>query len=172
MLYNGAICKTDMESAVKIASYICQRYERQFGKRIDEMKLHKLLYLTQREAIIQTGEPIFKEQFEAWRYGPVLVAIRQRYKDDALHETLPLEVIRKYEKVFDKVFEEYAVKDSWSLSSITHGEYSWRNARKGVPDGEQSSELISTDDIRKDADRVRNRRILFEKIVPLMKKSV
>ena len=54
-----------MENVVKVASYICQRYQRQFGKRIDEMKLHKLLYFTQRESIIQTGQPIFEERFEA-----------------------------------------------------------------------------------------------------------
>lgn len=40
-----------MEDVVKVASYICQRYQREFGKRIDEMKLHKLLYFTQRESI-------------------------------------------------------------------------------------------------------------------------
>lgn len=49
-----------MENVVKVASYICQRYQQQFSKRIDEMKLHKLLYFTQREAIIQTEEPILK----------------------------------------------------------------------------------------------------------------
>ena len=73
-----------MEDVVKVASYICQRYQRQFGKRIDEMKLHKLLYFTQRESIIQTGQPIFEEHFEAWKYGPVLLSIRQLYKEDGV----------------------------------------------------------------------------------------
>ena len=77
-----------MEDVVKVASYICQRYQQQFGKQIDEMKLHKLLYFTQRESIIQTGEPIFAECFEAWKYGPVLVSIRQHYKDNSLHKDL------------------------------------------------------------------------------------
>ena len=44
-----------MEDVVKIASYICDRYQKEFGTRIDEMKLHKLLYFTQRECIAQTG---------------------------------------------------------------------------------------------------------------------
>ncbi len=48
-----------MEKVTDIASYIYQRYQKQFGKCIDEMKLHKLLYFTQRESIIQTDEPIF-----------------------------------------------------------------------------------------------------------------
>ena len=78
-----------MEDVVKIASYICLRYRRRFGRKIDEMKLHKLLYFTQRESIIRTGEPLFGDCFEAWKYGPVLVAIRQRYKNNTLHEELP-----------------------------------------------------------------------------------
>lgn len=152
-----------MEDVVKIASYICLRYRRRFGRKIDEMKLHKLLYFTQRESIIRTGEPLFGDCFEAWKYGPVLVAIRQRYKNDTLHEELPAPVEERYKKVFDTVFETYAYKNSWSLSSITHGEYAWQMARRRIlPEGQHR--LIATDDIRKDAERVKIRRFLYEKI--------
>lgn len=78
-----------MEKVTTIASYIYQRYQQDYGKRMDEMKLHKLLYFVQREAIIQTDEPMFKERFEAWKYGPVMVEIRRMYKDDCLTEKLP-----------------------------------------------------------------------------------
>ena len=37
------------------------RYQKEFGERISEMKLHKLLYFTQRESLIQLGEPMFGE---------------------------------------------------------------------------------------------------------------
>ena len=40
---------------LQVASYIYQRYMYDFGVRIDEMKLHKLLYFTQRECFIQKG---------------------------------------------------------------------------------------------------------------------
>lgn len=157
-----------MEDVVKVASYICQRYLRQFGRRIDEMKLHKLLYFTQRESIIQTGEPIFEECFEAWKYGPVLVPIRQLYKDNALHEPLSDSAEAQYKFVFDSVFDSYALKDSWSLSSITHGEYAWRQARQKVGIDGKGHELMRTDDIRKDAERVKQRRFLFNKVVPFI----
>ena len=157
-----------MEDVVKVASYICQRYLRQFGRRIDEMKLHKLLYFTQRESIIQTGKPIFEECFEAWKYGPVLVSIRRLYKDDALHEPLPDLAEAQYKHVFDSVFDSYALKDSWSLSSITHGEYAWRQARQKVGIDGKGHGLIQTDDIRKDAERVKQRRFLFNKVVPFI----
>lgn len=157
-----------MEDVVKVASYICQRYQRQFGKRIDEMKLHKLLYFTQRESIIQTGEPIFEDCFEAWKYGPVLVSIRQLYKDNALHEPLPDSTEAQYRSIFDSVFNFYALKDSWSLSSITHGEYAWCQARQKVDIDGKSHELMRTDDIRKDAERVKQRRFLLKNVVPFI----
>lgn len=152
-----------MEDVVKIASYICQRYLKQFGERIDEMKLHKLLYFMQRESIIQTGEPLFADCFEAWRYGPVMVSIRQRYKSDTLQEVLPASEEECYRKVFDTVFDLYAPKDSWSLSSITHGEYAWQEARRRSVSDEQHR-TIFTEDIRKDAERVRVRRILYKRM--------
>ena len=161
-----------MEDVVKVASYICQRYQRQFGKRIDEMKLHKLLYFTQRESIIQTGEPIFKECFEAWKFGPVLAPVRGLYRDNALNEDLPVPAQAWYKSVFDTVFETYAPKDSWSLSSITHGEYAWRQARRGVCADGKSHELMQTADIRKDAERVRLRRFLYQKVTPYISQGI
>jgi hypothetical protein len=45
-----------MISVVKIAAYICQRYHKEFGGQIDEMKLHKLLYFMQRECLSKSLE--------------------------------------------------------------------------------------------------------------------
>lgn len=134
------------------------------------MKLHKLLYFTQRESIIQTGEPLFEDCFEAWKYGPVMVSIRQRYRGGMLHEKLSAMTEKRYQKVFDTVFDTYARKDSWSLSSITHGEYAWLQARQRIFQDEQRR-LILTDDIRKDAERVRLRRFFYEKVNPMMLKT-
>lgn len=153
-----------MEDVVKIASYIVSRYQKEYGCCMDEMKLHKLLYFTQRESIIQTGSPLFETAFEAWKYGPVLVEIRRYYKNNLLNVELSADKIEQYQPVFDKVFQQYASKDSWSLSTITHGEYSWQNARKGVADAENSSAKIQIDDIRKDAERIRLRRFILRKM--------
>lgn len=157
-----------MTNIENIASYICLRYRQQFGKEIDEMKLHKLLYFTQRESIIQTGKPLFEDCFEAWKYGPVMVSIRQKYSNNALHEELSPEIIEKYKAVFDKVFETYAPKDSWSLSSITHGEYAWQEARRKIT-SEKQHVLINTNDIQTDAERVKIRRLLYEKAESIRK---
>lgn len=52
-----------MEDVVKIAVYICDRYQKTFGKRIDEMKLHKLPYFTQRKCIAQTDKSMSEFSF-------------------------------------------------------------------------------------------------------------
>ena len=150
-----------MEDVVKIASYISQRYEHQYGTRIDEMKLHKLLYFTQRECLVQLGEPMFGAKFKAWKYGPVILEIRQHYKDNSLSFSLTRESLQKYQGVFDKVFEQYAPKQSWSLSTLSHGEYSWKKAREGYSPYDTCDVDIDLSDIRKDAERINIRRFLL-----------
>lgn len=68
-----------MERAINVARYICDEYHKISGEAIDEMKLHKLLYFSQRESIAITGEPLFNDVFEGWRYGPVCVAVRNDF---------------------------------------------------------------------------------------------
>ena len=153
-----------MLDVVKVASYISCRYEQTFGVRIDEMKLHKLLYFVQRESLIQTDEPLFSTPFQAWKNGPVLVQIRSLYKSDMLTDYLSDLEVAQYLPIFDKVFEQYAAKDAWTLSSITHGEKSWIKAREGVSPDENSSALIDINDIRIDAHYIKLRRFYLSKL--------
>ena len=150
-----------MVSVVDIASYISERYMKEYGSRIDEMKLHKLLYLTQRECLIQTGEPMFDATFHAWKYGPVLPEIRQLYKQDELKGELSPDEEVQYQKVLDYVFAEYAPKRSFVLSNLTHGEYSWTHAREGYGKYEDSDVPMLMADIRKSAEYFRQRRAML-----------
>ena len=150
-----------MVDVVSIASYISERYMKEYGERIDEMKLHKLLYLTQRECLIQTGEPMFEATFHAWKYGPVLPEIRQLYKADALKRELPKEQEEQYKEVLDVIFKEFAHKRAFVLSNLTHGDYSWRHAREGYGKYEYSDVPMLMEDIKKDADYFRQRRIML-----------
>lgn len=147
-----------MENLMNVASYIYNRYLDIKGEKIDEMKLHKMLYFAQRESFIQKDEPLFAEIFYGWKYGPILKEIRIAYRDDAFDSYTDKEVVSRIKDIMDKVFKEYANKDSWSLSRLTHGEIAWKNSRKGVSDGANSDFPIDVEDIRKDAERVRNRR--------------
>ena len=150
-----------MRDAMTIASYICRRYEAEQGERIDEMKLHKLLYLAQRESLIRTGEPLFEEAFHGWRFGPVLPQIREHYKNNDFQPITDAE-LGDDKATLDAVFENYARKDSWSLTRLTHGEICWKKSRKGIAPNESSNNMIPLADIRLDAKRMKERRDMLD----------
>ena len=153
-----------MEDLMDVASYICNRYFDEFSSKIDEMKLHKLLYFAQRESLVQRNEPLFDAVFYGWKYGPILKEIRVAYRDGLFYKTVPQDVTDRIIPVMDKIFEKYAGKDSWSLSRLTHGEYAWKNSRIGVPDGENSDRPMSLEDMRVDAQRIRERRKMLSQL--------
>ena len=130
-----------MEKVTQIASYVCSRYQCEFGERIDEMKLHAT--------------------FQAWKYGPVIPEIRALYKSNSLDETLSSVAIEHYKDVFDYVFAEYAGKRSFVLSNITHGDYSWRHAREGCSKYTDSQKPMLLEDIKIDAQNIKQRRELL-----------
>ena len=132
-----------MVSVNTAASYIYEKYKSEFGTTIDEMKLHKLLYFAQRESIIQTGNPLFDATFRGQKYGPILKEIRESYKNSSFVPVTSSSDIDEMEPIVDTVFEQYAEKDSWSLSRLTHGEYSWKKSREGIPENINSDKPIN-----------------------------
>lgn len=153
-----------MISVTKTASYICQRYKDVYGLQIDEMKLHKLLYFTQRECLVQIGAPMFPEVFHAWKYGPVIPQIRQLYKDDLLHESMTDEEARKYHPIIDEVFRRLAGSSSLTLVAISHSELSWKRARAGFGKWDSSDVPMKLDDIKEDAINYRIRQFMLKKL--------
>ena len=147
-----------MEKVTSIASYLLSRYYRVFGEKMDEIKLQKLLYFTQREAIIRTGEPMFDAEFRAWKYGPVIIEIHYRYKADDLHEDISEESLSRWKECLDYIFTEFASKKSMSLVSLAHGEKSWIRARAGIQKYERSDVPMKLSDIYDDAEYRKQRR--------------
>lgn len=47
---------------------------------VDNLKLQKLLYYCQGVHLVANQEPLFKEDIEARRYGPVVPKVYQTYK--------------------------------------------------------------------------------------------
>lgn len=152
-----------MEDLINIASYLFSKYRTTYSEDMDEMKLHKLLYLVQRESYIINSAPLFSENFEAWKYGPVLKTIRQIYRKTEEEKLLKEVTINdNTRKILNFVFDNYAGKDSWALSKLTHNEYSWKNARKGIPENINSNRLIKKSDILIDANRIKERRAFLQ----------
>lgn len=150
-----------MKDMMTVAAYIVDRYQREFDEKIDEMKLHKLMYFAQRESLIRTGEPLFQGDFYGWRFGPVLKELRTPYKEESFDAGVTDDTMGEDKAVLDEVFKAYAPKDAWSLSRLSHGEICWKRSRKGVAPSESSDNMIPLDDIRLDAQRMKDRRELL-----------
>lgn len=144
-----------MERIIDVAQYIYDEYKRQSGELIDEMKLHKLLYFTQRESLAITNEPMFEECFEGWKYGPVSRDVRMCYTKDGMYTQDVKEISPESAYIAKNVILQYGSLESWKLSQISHKEKSWINSRKGIPDGVNGNIPLLLDDIRKDAEKVR-----------------
>lgn len=148
-----------MKAILNIAQYIYDEYRKIKETEIDEMKLHKLLYFSQRESFVESDKPLFKEDFQGWKFGPVCIEVREAYKKEYFKKNKYFTNISNYEKkICDKIIETYGSKDSWSLSRITHAEISWNEARKNLKDGENGNEIMLIENIKKDALKLKKRR--------------
>lgn len=161
-----------MESILDVASYIIKSYERRSHQSIDEMKLHKLLYFSQREHIAITGKPLFSESFESWRFGPVSPLVRENFtklqpigNQENIQDDTDL-ITSEAAYVVNNVLEQYAGYESWKLSELSHQEISWQNAQKRSGASEQLEDSVNfreyvspaemkLEDIYKDAVKVR-----------------
>ncbi len=143
-----------MEKAINVAQYIYEEYKKIAQSNIDNMKLQKLLYFAQRESLAITGAPMFSDNLEGWRYGPVCYDVWYSFAERGVpggNSHISSEA--KY--IINNVIQEYGSLESWKLSEISHREISWQNARKELGDNENGDVPLKLDDIRVDAEKVR-----------------
>ena len=143
-----------MDRIIDVAAYIVRRYKEVTGETLDEMKLHKLLYFTQRETLAILGKPAFRGEFKGWKYGPVSTEVRHNFFDGEITEPTE-EISEDLQYIINNVILEYGSLASWKLSELSHKEISWINARKGLCDNENGNVALKLDDIREDAKKVR-----------------
>ncbi len=136
-----------MTSIIDVAKNISLKYKLLLNEVIDEIKLHKLLYFAQREYLSKYNEELFKEQFEAWTYGPVSVEVRNKIQDIISNDD-PIDFVGK--DIVDNVTLQYAAIDSMELSKVSHKETSWKNAHKGFNKFDKCNVPISIHDIKFD----------------------
>lgn len=134
-------------------SIIIIHHREVFLESLTPMKLQKLCYYVQAIYMAtHNGEPLFEEDFQAWTYGPVITALYQEYKDygwRSIQEEFELPEIEpeKLESI-EQIVEAYGRYDGAALVTMTHREYPWLEARKGLSETEGSNALISKDSMK------------------------
>lgn len=142
-----------MEKVLTVAKTLYSMYKEMFGNSMDEMKMHKIMYFAQRESIIVNGEFLFSEDFRGWKYGPVLLEIRQQYFEASPFSTISENVSSQSRDLLKAVLDRYGSISSWTLSNLSHAEISWKLSRRGLDPSDNGREIISKEAIKLDAER-------------------
>lgn len=137
-----------MSNVFDVASYILEEQ----GK-MTTWKLQKLVYYCQAWSLVWDDDVIFPEAIEAWANGPVVRELHNKHRGQFHIGSLRKgnsESLREYQRdTIDAVLDFYGDKSPQWLSDLTHMEDPWKLARKGIPDGDRGSAVISTNSLKK-----------------------
>jgi uncharacterized phage-associated protein len=114
---------------------------------IDTWRFQKLVYYCQAWHLVWEDQPLFPNKIEAWANGPVVRDLYRQHVGRYQLRDWPLGESRNLTadeiSTIDAVLETYASKPGHWLSALTHSEPPWRNARKGLADGERGHQEIT-----------------------------
>ena len=138
--------QTPQYSALDIAEYVISQFCGE-DKRVDEgvaegisnLKLQKLLYFCQAFLLVFSEKPMFKEEIYAWKYGPVVKEVYEKYKE---HKNRPLSNTQgsnldsKTKKMVGEVLQTFGGYSAIRLMEITHSHKPWKDLQKKIEKGE------------------------------------
>ncbi|HLO85551.1 MAG TPA: type II toxin-antitoxin system antitoxin SocA domain-containing protein [Nostocaceae cyanobacterium] len=144
-----------MTNCLDIAKYfIIRAYEDGVEAEMTNMKVQKLLYYAQSLHLAMYDEPLFENEIQAWRYGPVCPPAYRFYSEfEAKQLPIPnkdvLSLIPDDKKqLLEEVWQNFGVYHAYTLSGMTHVEFPWKKARKGLPPEASSTEPIPVEDLK------------------------
>lgn len=142
-----------MEKTLCVAKALYDMYYDKKGVSMDEMKMHKLMYFSQRESLMYNKELLFDATFYGWKYGPVLNEVRNEYKFESFFADVTGTVCEETMALLKRVLERYGSLSSWKLSSLSHEEFSWKKSRRGLAASENGNVKLSLEAMKVDATR-------------------
>lgn len=148
--------KESNKPSIQVANIVIDYCDKNNIKDLTNLKLLKLLYFINAKHLVETnGTSLFPEElFEAWRHGPVLRSVYDRFKHGIIipnHDT-----VEKAKNSFDaktlniiiKTLEKYAHLDSWVLVEKTHENGSpWDTVYQSNSSNGHCNAMINNNDI-------------------------
>lgn len=115
---------------------------------LSTMKLQKLCYYSQAWSLVWDDAPLFEEDFEAWVNGPVCPELFHAYQGQFSVSPEAMcgdssKLANNQKDTINQVLDHYGSKDAQWLSQLTHLEKPWQDARKGIPAGTRSTNIIT-----------------------------
>lgn len=133
-----------MFRADDIASVVIARS----GPWVDAMSLQKLLYYVQAWHVAITDQPLFSEEFHAYRDGPVVPQVRRARMDKRTRRSSGqhiehIQLDQLSSNLIDLVIASYGSMTGQELSALTHVELPWNEARGDLPADAPCQNVIS-----------------------------
>lgn len=144
-----------MIDCLNVARYfIIRAYEDGIEAEMTNLKVQKLLYYAQSLHLALYNEPLFAEEIQAWRYGPVCPPAYKFYSEfEAKQLPIPdkeslLQLPREKKELLEEIWEYFGGYHAYKLSDMSHLEFPWKKARKGLPPQASSTEPIQLNDMK------------------------
>lgn len=144
-----------MVSPLEVAKYfIIRAYEDGREALITNMKVQKLLYYSQCLYLALYDEPLFAEEIQAWRYGPVCPPAYRFYSNfEAQQLPIPEQenlngITPEIKEILEEVWQYFGEHHAYYLSDLTHLEFPWKKARQGLAPEARSTQAILLKDMR------------------------
>lgn len=121
-------------------------------ERLTNLRLQKLLYYVQGWSLAHRGRPMFSDEIQAWKYGPVVPTVYRRLQSNNDKPISPRGIkceMSKLDVAFvASVWEDYKTYSAVGLLRMTHKEAPWIDARPGLPEDANSSARITQKSMR------------------------
>ncbi len=135
------------DNALYHASDIAEYILGQTGP-ITAMKLQKLVYYCQAWSLVWDERPLFSDDIEAWKNGPVVRTLFAQHRGQFLVHSgtfnqQPLVLDQEARETIDSVIKYYGSRTAQWLSDLSHAEDPWIEARQNVNPNENSNTIIT-----------------------------
>ena len=141
---------TTAQSIVDVAAYILERTDT-----VTTMKLQKLAFYSQAQHLSQYRTPLFPEDFQAWRGGPVAPELYALHRGKFLIRPGELSsgdssaLTDAERRLIDGVCSGLGGMTGAELSERTHREDPWMHAREGLRPSAPSDAVITQEAMRR-----------------------
>lgn len=121
---------------------------------LTQMKAMKLLYYIQAASLVITGKRMFDNRIVAWKYGPVVEAVHQKYyhqrgivgsiTQDDINDYNQLQKDPIASNILNSIYDTYGHSSAYDLMRQTHSERPWQETpRNGVIDDAKIKDFYS-----------------------------
>ncbi len=137
-----------MAEVVSVAAYVLHKLGYS-----TTMKLQKIVYYSQAYSLVSRNRPLFTERIEAWVNGPVVPELFDLHRgkfviSDGFFGNAAASMPSDDRAVVDHVVARLGGFSGAELSSLSHSEAPWADARKGLAPTDRCASVISLESMR------------------------